>query len=110
MNVIHPLGEMTNSLQITNQLFADYFMIQSHSQGDPRHVSLRGKFETKKQLFDAVKLVALEQGKSMMVNPKKKGGNWVVLGCTDTLAKGANGNCSASVSGTKLSMVFQSSQ
>ena len=74
----------------------------NHAKDDPRHVSLRGEFETKKQLSDAVKLVALEQGKSMMVNQKKKGSKSVVLGCTDTLAKGANGNCSASVSGTKL--------
>ena len=60
----------------------------NHAKDDPRHVSLRGEFETKKHLVEAVKLVALEKGKSMMVNPKKKGGNWVVLGCTDTLAKG----------------------
>ena len=76
--------------------------VNNHAQDDPRHVLLRGEFKTKKKLSVAVKLVALLQGKSMMVNQKKKGSKSVVLGCTDTLAEGANGNCSASVRGTKL--------
>ena len=85
---------------MTDKNYSDVLLAEAPH--DPRPASLRIEFHTTKQLTDAVKLVALKQGKSMMIDQKKKGSKSMAFGCTDVLAKGATGSCKAFVRATKL--------
>ena len=58
---------------MTDENYSD--VLPAEAPHDPRPASLRMQFHTTKQLTDAVKLVALKQGKSMMIDQKKRAAN-----------------------------------
>ena len=70
-----------------SDLDGDLGFVRHEVENDVRDPSLRRLFESCQDVVDAVKLVALKQGKGLQQDPKSSNATSVVLGCTDRLRK-----------------------